>query len=98
MATQTLAARMDSLEQRISRLEEHPDRLDTLTLQVSQFRGEMRGEFSAVRQEMRELNEASLREMRELNQVTGQRMRVLYEDLVAKMAITGEGTPRKRKR
>jgi hypothetical protein len=31
-------------------------------------------------------------------EVTGQRMRVLYEDLVAKMAITGEGTPRKRKR
>jgi uncharacterized coiled-coil protein SlyX len=49
MAPQTLAARMDSLEARVTLLEELPARLDALALQVSQLRDEMRSEFAAVR-------------------------------------------------
>jgi hypothetical protein len=52
VATQTLVRRVDNLEQRVTRLEELPHRVDALTLQISQLRGEMRGEFSAVREEM----------------------------------------------
>jgi len=49
MAPQTLAARMDSLEARVTLLEQLPARVNALALQVSQLRDEMRSEFSAVR-------------------------------------------------
>ena len=52
MATQTLAARMDNVEQRVARLEELPARVDALAVQISQLSEEMHGEFSAIRGEM----------------------------------------------
>ena len=52
MAPQTLAARMDSLEARVTLLEQLPARVDALASQVSQLRDEMRSEFSAVRGEI----------------------------------------------
>ena len=64
MATQTLAARVDRLEQRVTLLEELPARVDALTLQVSQLRVEMRGEFSAVRDEIRGGDEETRRVLR----------------------------------
>jgi len=65
MATQTLAARVDSLEQRVTRLEELPARVDALAVQVSQLRDEMRAEFSAVRTEIRAGDENTCRTLRE---------------------------------
>ena len=65
MATQTLAARVDSLEQRVTHLEELPARVDALTLQVSQLRDEMRVEFSAVRSEIRTGDENTCRTLRD---------------------------------
>jgi hypothetical protein len=44
---------MDSLEARVTLLEELPARVDALASQISQLRDEMRGEFSAVRGEFR---------------------------------------------
>jgi hypothetical protein len=57
MSPQTLTQRVDSLEKRMTALEQLPARLDDLTLQFSQFRTEVHGEFSAVRVEMRELGD-----------------------------------------
>lgn len=52
MSPQTRARRVEGLEERVTILEELPARIDDLTLQISQLREEMRGEFSAVRGEM----------------------------------------------
>jgi hypothetical protein len=52
MSPQTLARRVEKLEERVTILEELPARIDDLTSQISQLREEMRGEFSAVRGEM----------------------------------------------
>ena len=49
MSPQTLVRRVEKLEERVTILEELPARIDDLTLQISQLREEMRGEFSAVR-------------------------------------------------
>ena len=65
MAPQTLAARVDSLEQRMARLEELPARVDALTLQVSQLRDEMRSGFSAVRGEIQAGDQETRRTLRE---------------------------------
>ena len=65
MATQTLATQVDSLEQRVSRLEELQARVVALTLQVSQLRDEMRVEFSAVRDEIRTGDEETRRVLRD---------------------------------
>jgi len=65
MTTQTLAKRVDALEECVTRLEELPARVDALTLQVSQLRDEMRVEFSAVRSEIRTGDENTCRTLRD---------------------------------
>jgi hypothetical protein len=95
MATQTLATRVDSLEQRVSRLEELPARVDALTLQVSQLRDEMRVEFSAVRDEIRTGDEETRRVLRDdirtgLDEVMAQ-ARLLHEDRKATLKLLAEG-------
>jgi hypothetical protein len=65
MATQTLAARMDNVEQRVTRLEELPARVDALALQISQLGDEMHGEFSTVRDEIRGGDEETRRTLRD---------------------------------
>ena len=54
MQPQPIDSRVERLERRVTALEEMPARLDALTLQVSQLREEMHGEFSAIRREFRE--------------------------------------------
>ena len=101
MAPQTLAARMDSLEERVSRLEELPARVDASD--VAGFATARRDarEFSAIPTARRctAWTNATSRE-RDSSWLRGHRtaMRVLYEDLVAKLAIAGEGAPPQRKR
>ena len=64
---------MDSLERRVDRLEQLPQRMDALATQIVQLREEMRSEFSAIRVEMRE-------EMREGD---GETRRSLREEIRA---------------
>ena len=52
MARQTLETRVESLERRVTTLEQLPERMDPLESQILQLRQEMRDEFSAVRVEM----------------------------------------------
>ena len=82
MSPQPVESRIETLEYRVTTLEELPGRIDDLTLQVSQLRTEMSAEFSAVRAEM----------------ATGSQMRALYEDVISRIALLQEGlTPAKRK-
>jgi hypothetical protein len=53
MPPQTLAARTERLEERVTALEQLPARIDALTSQVSQLREEMHAEFSALREHVR---------------------------------------------
>ena len=96
MATQTLAARVDSLERRVTRLEELPARVDALALQVSQLRDEMRVEFSAVRSEIRAGDENTCRTLRDDIRAGDERVmeqaRVLHEDVVSRLTLIQEGT------
>ena len=52
MAPLSFAERVVRLEQQMQSLQELPKRIDDLTLQVSQLRVEMRGEFSEIRSAM----------------------------------------------
>jgi predicted phage gp36 major capsid-like protein len=101
------------LEQRVSRLEELPARVDALTLQVSQLRDEMRVEFSAVRDETRAGDEETRRTLcdeiraegssiREevrlgLDKVMSQ-ARMLYEDHRSALVLIEERRRSRRKR
>jgi hypothetical protein len=49
MASQTVVARVEKLEERVTVLEQLPARVDALTWEISQLRGEMRAEFAAIR-------------------------------------------------
>ena len=74
MQQQTLEKRVGILESKMESLEGLPDRVAGLELQVSQFRAEVRVEFSAtrteLRQEMRTLNGETRVEMHALNDET----------------------------
>ena len=89
MGPQTLARRVDMVEQRLDLLDELPPRMDRLESQILQLRDEMKSEFSAVRQEMRAGDEETRREMR-----------VLHEEVIARIALLDEGLlgPRRRRR
>lgn len=82
MATQTLSLRVDSLEQRVTRLEELPARVDALVVQISQFREEMHGEFSAVRAEIRTGDGNTLSTLREEIRAGDQETRRVLGDAI----------------
>jgi hypothetical protein len=106
IATQTLAARMDNVEQRVARLEQLPARVDALTSQISQLRdamhdefsgvrGEMAAEFAAVRDEIQAGDEETRRALRDeigtgLAEVMAQG-RTLHEGQKAALALIAEG-------
>ena len=110
MPPQTLESRMESVEHRVTKLEELPGRIDDLTLQVSQLRTEMSAEFSAVRAEIREQGVTIVTTVRQeiaeqgqrtdariSEMATGSQMRALYEDVISRIALLQEGlTPAKR--
>jgi hypothetical protein len=84
MATQTLAARVDRLEQRVTLLEELPARVDALGLQISQLRDEMRSEFSAARGEIHIGDENTCRTLRdEIRMGDEETRRVLRDEIRA---------------
>jgi hypothetical protein len=82
-----MASRVEILEENVASLAELPERVARIASQILQFRDEVRGEFSAIRAEIRAGDEETRRHMR-----------VLYEDLVAKRAVLGNGRDRPRKR
>lgn len=104
MPPQPIESKVDSLDRRVTQLEQLPARIDGLTLQVSQLRTEVRIEFSAVRGEMAEQG-ASLRQviaeqgaLRQEIAVQGTKisdlaahMRVLHEDVISRIAQLQEG-------
>jgi hypothetical protein len=105
----TIADRVRILEQKVGGLAELPARVASLELQISQFREEVRAEFSATRSEMRECEDRLRTEMREgadqlraemrnLNQDTLTQMRVLHEDVIGRIALLGESPSRKRRK
>jgi galactokinase len=102
MPPQTLVRRVEKLEERVTILEELPARIDDLTLQISQLREEMRGEFAAVRAEIRAGDEETRRVLREEihdgNERVLSRVRVLHEELVARFALIEEGRRPRKKR
>ena len=61
MPPQPLATRVERLEQRMTALEELPARVEALESQIVQLRGEMHGEFAALRTEMRAADEETRR-------------------------------------
>ncbi len=103
-----LTRRVQILEEKVERLEQLPARIDSIELQILQFREEVRVEFS----EMHELHaqfmarialteQALLHEMGQLDERAASRdaetrrlMRVLYEDLIDRITTLGEGSRR----
>jgi hypothetical protein len=98
MNGRTLEDRVDMLEQRVQSLEVLPERVAALELQISQFRGEVRAEFSTMRLAMREGQEQLRLEMRALNEETKTHMLVLHEEVISRLALLSEGMKGRRPR
>ena len=91
-------AAANSLNNRVTRLEELPARIDDLTSQISQLRVEMRDEFSAVRTEMAAgfttVRSELAADIEAKTDSLGVQMRMLHEDVIARIALLQEGRPR----
>ena len=84
MPPQTFVGRVESLESRVIVLEQLPEKLDALALQISQMRDEMRGEFSALRSEIRTGDEETRRVLRdEIRAGDEETRRVLRDEIRA---------------
>lgn len=98
MPRRTLSERIRILEQHVDSLQTLPARVGAVESQIVQLRGEMRSEFVAVRgeiadvrAEMHALHRVTLEEIHKGDEDTRRYMRVLYEDLVTRIAVLGEG-------
>ncbi len=84
MPPQTFVGRVESLESRVIVLEQLPEKLDALALQISQMRDEMRGEFSALRSEIRTGDEETRHVLRdEIRTGDEETRRVLRDEIRA---------------
>jgi hypothetical protein len=84
MPPQTFVGRVESLESRVIVLEQLPEKIDALALQISQMRNEMRGEFSALRSEIRTGDEETRRVLRdEIRAGDEETRRVLRDEIRA---------------
>jgi len=83
------------LEKRVDTLEQLPERVRAVELQIVQLREEFRGEFSVLRTEIRAGGEETRRvlreEMRELFADNQRQMRILHEDVIARIATIRQG-------
>ena len=64
MAKKSLEERVNMLERGVEILEQLPDRVTELEVQIVELRGEMRAEFSATRNEAREGDQRVLQTLR----------------------------------
>ena len=84
MPPQALVGRVESLESRVTVLEQLPGKLDALALQISQMREEIRAEFSAVHTEIRAGDEETRRVLRdEIRAGDEETRRVLRDEIRA---------------
>ena len=88
MQPQTLEKRAEKLERRVTALETLPARVTALEVQISEFRAEVRAEFSATRTEL-------CQEMHSLNDETRAQMRMLHEEVLARFSLLDEHLGRK---
>ena len=65
MAEKSLEERVNMLERGIEIVEQLPDRVTALEVQIVELRGEMRAEFSATRAEAREGDERVIQTLRQ---------------------------------
>ena len=97
MSPQSIEARLEKLEQRVTALEQLPARIDDLTLQIVQLREELHVEFSAMRSEMNAGDEETRRALREEIRAGDKEImshaRVLYEDMKTALALIKEALP-----
>jgi gas vesicle protein len=90
MSPQPPESRVEILEDRVTRLEALPARIDSMELQIVQLRNEMHGEFSAVRAGMRDLKDGLRQEMRDVKEALRQEMRDVKEALRQEMRDVNE--------
>jgi malate synthase len=94
VASHTLEKRVGILELKVEKLETLPDRVTALEVQISEFRADVRAEFSATRSElraeMRAMGEGLCGEMRAMNDDTRAQMRVLHEEVIARFNLLDE--------
>jgi hypothetical protein len=113
MSPQPLATRVERLEQRMTALEELPARVEALESQIVQLRGEMHGEFAALRMDMRAGDEETRRVLREelggeikamgdrveaAIQEARDHSRVMFEEVIERIARIGGGSSRRPRR
>jgi hypothetical protein len=113
MPPQPLATRVERLEQRMAALEELPARVEALESQIVQLRGEMHGEFAALRMDMRAGDEETRRVLREelggeikamgdrveaAIQEARDHSRVMFEEVIERISRIGEGSSRRPRR
>jgi len=106
MAPETIEIKVQRLEERVTRFEQLPERMDRLESQFLQLRTELRDEFSAVRQEslarenrvvatLREeihsTNRRTVATLREENHTTNERMVTTLRDEIR----AGDGETRR---
>ena len=87
MAKATLTQRVEVLEHKVDGLATLPARIGSVEQELKEFRADVHAEFAVVRAEIREGDEETRRYMR-----------VLYEDLVARIKVMGEGIDELRRR
>jgi hypothetical protein len=90
MAPQTLAARVERLEERVTTLEQLPARVDALTEQILQFREEVRIEFSATHAKIDALDSRLTVQIDSVKQELSVHMRVLHEETLSRLALMQE--------
>jgi uncharacterized coiled-coil DUF342 family protein len=89
----SLERRVTNLEQKVETLKTLPDRITAVELQISEFRTEVRAEFSATRARVDAIDgrfDEVRAEMRALNDETKAHMRALHEDVIDRITRIGE--------
>jgi hypothetical protein len=91
VSPESVENRLERLYRRVTTLEEMPERIDRLELQMLQLRGEMRAEFSAVRTEIRDGDAMVVTAVIEQIEEARRHTSVLFEDGIGRIAVVGEG-------
>jgi hypothetical protein len=93
MTPQSVESRVESLETRVTNLEENIGPTDAVTPQVLPLRTEMRDGFSALRGEMKALDDKITAVDDKVTDISTL-MRVLHEDVIGRIALLHEGLPK----
>ena len=90
MADDALVTRVEILERKMELLENLPDRVSAVELQIVHLRSEMHKQFSVVREELRT-------EIRAGDEETRRYMRLLHEEVLSRIATIQESRPRRKR-